>query len=400
MHDAPDNLLARARTTPDSLRIERLVAPAVLLLLLLGSLVVLWPFLVALAWALVMAFALWPVRQRLPAGLRERKTLAALAMTSGIALVLLVPTTVIVVNLGDDAAALTTATKRWLADGPPTAPPWLQRLPLVGGRAAAYWNELAVDAAELLRRARASAEQQQQQQQWPATLPSAPSAGDTKLARLLGAVFAWAADWLPRAGLAIVQGLTQILLSVLLTFFIFRDGGLLALRLTTMINRIAGTGGVELLQIAGSTVRGVVYGILGTALVQGVLAAIGFLIAGVPGAALLGLLTFLFSPLPIGPPLIWLPAAGWLFHQGNHGWGVFMIVWGVLVSSVDNVVKPWIISQGSATPFILILLGVIGGALAFGFIGVFLGPTLLTVVYRMIEQWSRSADHAPQENPS
>ena len=98
--------------------------------------------------------------------------------------------------------------------------------------------------------------------------------------------------------------------------------------------------------------------------------------------------------------LIWLPAAGWLFHQGNHGWGVFMLVWGVLVSSVDNVVKPWIISRGGATPFILILFGVIGGALAFGFIGVFLGPTLLTVVYRMIEQWSRAPEHVAQENRS
>ena len=393
MHAAPTDPVIRDQTMRHPARFERLIALTVLLLLLLGSLVVLWPFLFALAWALVMAFALWPLQRRLPAVLRRRKTLAALAMTSAIALVLLVPTTVIVVNLGDDARALTTATKRWIADGPPAAPPWVQRLPLVGDRAAAYWNELSADAAELLRRARASAEEQQS----ATTLPSTQPAGDTKLARLLGLVFAWAADWLPRAGLAMVQGLTQILLSVLLTFFIFRDGEVLAQRLTVMINRIAGTRGVELLQIAGSTVRGVVYGILGTALVQGVLAAIGFLIAGVPGAALLGLLTFLFSPLPIGPPLIWLPAAAWLFHQGNHGWGVFMLVWGVLVSSVDNVVKPWIISRGGATPFILILFGVIGGALAFGFIGVFLGPTLLTVVYRMIEEWSRSADQVAQE---
>jgi predicted PurR-regulated permease PerM len=115
---------------------------------------------------------------------------------------------------------------------------------------------------------------------------------------------------------------------------------------------------------------------------------VGFAIAGVPGAALLGLLTFLLSALPVGPPLIWIPATLWLFHEGSTGWAIFMLIWGLGVSSVDNVVKPWIISQGSSMPFILIFFGVLGGAMAFGVIGVFLGPTLLAVAYRMIDEWS------------
>jgi predicted PurR-regulated permease PerM len=206
---------------------------------------------------------------------------------------------------------------------------------------------------------------------------------------MLSGLYAWGRQWVPLAGLAIVQGLTQILLSVFLTFFIFRDGAALGQRLEIAVQRIAGERGVNLLEVAGSTVRSVVYGILGTALVQGVMAGIGFLIAGVPGAALLGLVTFCLSPLPVGPPLVWIPASLWLFHQGQSGWGIFMIVWGMAISSVDNIVKPWIISRGNKMPFILILFGVIGGAMAFGFIGVFLGPTLLAVAYRMIEQWSR-----------
>jgi predicted PurR-regulated permease PerM len=92
----------------------------------------------------------------------------------------------------------------------------------------------------------------------------------------------------------------------------------------------------------------------------------------VPGAGVLALLTFFLSVVPVGPPLIWLPAALWLFHQGSTGWGIFMVLWGVGVSSVDNFVKPWLISQGSAMPFLLIFFGVIGGAIAFGFIGVLL----------------------------
>jgi predicted PurR-regulated permease PerM len=115
---------------------------------------------------------------------------------------------------------------------------------------------------------------------------------------------------------------------------------------------------------------------------------LGLLIAGVPGAALLALLTFFLSVLPAGPPVILLPAAFWLFHQGSTGWGVFMLVWAVGVSTVDNFVKPWLISQGSDMPLILILFGVLGGALAFGFIGVFIGPTLLAVGYRLVTEWA------------
>ena len=103
---------------------------------------------------------------------------------------------------------------------------------------------------------------------------------------------------------------------------------------------------------------------------------------------MLALLTFFLSVVPIGPPLIWLPAALWLFHQGSSGWGTFILIWGLGVSSVDNFVKPWLISHGSAMPFLLIFFGVIGGALAFGFIGVFIGPTLLAVGYRLVTEWA------------
>jgi predicted PurR-regulated permease PerM len=156
---------------------------------------------------------------------------------------------------------------------------------------------------------------------------------------------------------------------------------------TAGIERIGGERGKHLLRVAGSTVRGVVYGILGTALVQALMAGLGFFIAGVPAGALLALLTFFLSVVPVGPPLVWLPASLYLFQQGRTGWGVFMLIWGVGISTVDNFVKPWLISQGSEMPFILILFGVLGGALMFGFIGVFLGPTLLAVGHRLVKEW-------------
>jgi len=196
-----------------------------------------------------------------------------------------------------------------------------------------------------------------------------------------------AGGFLVKAGIKLGSGLLELTLSILITFFMLRHGMAAAERLKTGVGRITGEKGQRLLELAGNTVRGVVYGILGTALVQAVIAGIGFVIAGVPGAGVLTLLTFFLSVVPMGPPLVWLPAAIWLFHQGSNGWGIFMLIWGTGVSTVDNFVKPWLISQGSDMPFLLIFFGVLGGAIAFGFIGVFIGPTLLAVGYRMAEEW-------------
>jgi predicted PurR-regulated permease PerM len=222
-------------------------------------------------------------------------------------------------------------------------------------------------------------------------LPSTQPFRQTRLGQMLTTIIDWAREWLPIIGYAVGQGVMQFVLSVLFTFFLFRDGEALAERLNIAVTRISGERGSRLIPVAGSTVRGVVYGILGTALVQGAVAFVGFLVAGVPGAVLLGFLTFLASPVPVGPPLVWIPATLWLFHQGQTGWAILMGIWGLgVISMIDNIVKPLIISRGSATPFILILCGVIGGAMVFGFVGVFLGPTLLAVTYRLIADWSKA----------
>ena len=131
-----------------------------------------------------------------------------------------------------------------------------------------------------------------------------------------------------------------------------------------------------------------VNGILGTALAQALLATIGFLLAGVPAALLLGFFTFFVSLIPMGPPLIWGPAVLWLFFSDQIGWAIFLAIWGVfVVSSVDNIIKPYLISRGGRLPLVIVLLGVFGGILTFGFIGIFLGPTLLAVTYVLVSEW-------------
>jgi predicted PurR-regulated permease PerM len=346
-------------------RLERNLGWIVLLLLLIGCLLVLRPFASALLWAVVLCSSSWPLYQRLLKLLHGRRTWAALLMALGMVLVMLLPFFVVGITLGDNVKELTSAAQTWLRVGPHGPPAWLAKVPVVGQQASERWQVLTTDTAKLLE----------------VTKRFIEPVGSGLLV----------------VSVAIGSGLFQLALSIFIAFFFFRDGLMLAERLTTSVDRIGGERGRHLLGVAGNTVRGVVYGILGTGLVQAVMAGIGFVIAGVPGAALLALLTFFLSVVPVGPPLVWLPAALWLFHRGSTGWGIFMLAWGVVVSSVDNVVKPWLISQGSDLPFILIFFGVLGGAMVFGFIGVFIGPTLLAVGYRLVEEWAAINRENPNE---
>ncbi len=343
-------------------------------LLLLGCLIVMRPFVSALLWAAVLCFSSWPIYRRLLGLLRGRRTWAALLMALAMVMIVLLPFVVIGATLAENVKELATATRRWLDAGLPAPPAWMDKVPVAGPAATDYWRAMSQDSAKLLQ----------------------------ELKGLIEPV----SRGLLKVGLALGHGVLELTLSIFVAFFLFRDGLNTAERLSAAVGRIAGDRGQHLLEVAGNTVRGVVYGLLGTARVEAVPAGIGFAIAGVPGAALLALLTFFLSVVPVGPPLVWAPAALWLFHEGATGWGIFMLVWGLGVSSVDNVVKPWLISQGSNLPFLLIFFGVVGGALAFGFIGVFLGPTLLAVGFRVVKEWAATApriapepEAAPAEPP-
>ena len=338
-------------------RTDQLIVLAALVLLVIGAFLVIRPFVYALLWAVVLSFSCWPAYRQLLTWVGGRRTLAAVLMTLAITALLLVPTIIFVVTFADNAKEFAKATTDWFRNGPPAPPEWLERLPWVGDELTSAWKSYAEDSHGLM--------------------------------TALQPVLEPATSGLLQVGKVVGRGALELALSLFLAFFFFRDGAGLGERAMAIARRLAGGRGEHLLQeIAGGTVRSVVYGILGTALVQGVLAGIGFLIAGVPAPALLAMLTFVVSALPMGPPLVWFPAAIWLFQTKSLGWGIFMLLWGMLiVSSVDNLVRPLIISQGNKMPFVLIFMGVLGGALAFGFIGFFLGPTLLAVSFRLVEEW-------------
>lgn len=352
----------------DPLRTDRLLAIAALVLLIVGCLTVLQPFLMAILWAAILVATTWPVLRLLDRATGDRRTLSALLMTLAATLVLLAPFLILSLGIADNARELAAATRTLLKQGLPDLPQWVRSVPFVGDRFYFYWQGIAHNQTHLL----------------------------AELQRL----FAPAKDWLLSGGAAFGLGIMQITLSLFVSFFFYRDGEEIACHLRRMVQRLAGERGWGLLQLAEGTVTGVVYGILGTALAQGVLAGIGFAVAGVPGALVLGLATFFLSVVPVGPPLIWGPAAFWLWQNDSHGWAIFLVLWGVLVvSMVDNVLKPMIVSRGASLPFALVFLGMFGGVAAFGVIGAFLGPTLLAVGYRLLVEWGSSLPPVPPEQP-
>ena len=340
-----------------SKNIEQLIAISLLVLLLIGSYLVMQPFISALLWAALLCYATWPLFSRLNTRLKDRRNTAAALLCIALTAVVVAPISLVAFSLAENVSKLNDMLHIVLAQGLPSPPSWVAGLPLVGNNINAVWLAAVNDTASLLE----------------------------PLKRNLPEL----SKWLLGRGVALGHGILQMSLAMFILFFLYRDGEALAHRLSNALTRIGGDHARKLLLLAGSTVKGVVYGILGTAIAQGILAGIGFWMAGVPSALLLGLITFFLSVVPVGPPLVWLPAAAWLYYQGQVGWAIFLVVWGIaVVSSIDNFLKPYLISQGAAMPFVLVLLGVLGGLAAFGFVGVFLGPTLLAVVYSIVRDWT------------
>jgi predicted PurR-regulated permease PerM len=341
-------------------RIEQIVVIALLLILAVGCLTVLRPFLSALLWALVLSFATWPLHAWLVGRLKGHRTLAATLMTLLVAAIFILPLAAVGTGLAESVTKVVGMIAVLLEEGPPGPPAWVVDLPVVGPQMTEQWLELERLGAA-----------------WTSELQPYLETGR---------------DWLLSIGVRLGEAILQVSLGVLAAFFFFRDGAEGARRLSVAVERLAGHRAQQLLAVAGGTVRSVIYGVIGTALAQAALQATGLWLAGVPAAFFLGFLTFFLSFVPLGPPLVWLPAAVWLLYNGAAGAGIFLAIWGCLVvSGVDNVLRPYLISRGSNLPLILVFLGVVGGVLAFGFLGVFLGPTLLAIGYVLVEEWSAGA---------
>jgi len=340
-------------------RFEYLAKLAALFIFAAGCFMVLRPFLTATLFAAVVCISSWPLYTRLLQWVKGRKNIAALIMTLTLLLIVILPLGLVAYNLADNITYYYNEIKLAVEFGPVMPPTWLKEVPIAGVSIDSYWQLLASSPAEM----------------------------EALTKRLLEP----AKDFLLAGGSFLGSGVMEMSLAAFVSFFLYRDGSTLVSFLNLTLSKIAGVHAVNLINIVNNTVRGVMYGVLGTALAQGLVATIGFAIAGIPIALMLGAATTLLSLIPVGPPLIWGSVAIWLFFQGTVGWGIFMLLWGfLLISSVDNVIKPLLISRGSNLPFILVLFGVMGGVLAFGFVGVFIGPTLLAVGFSLLKEWAAS----------
>ena len=339
-------------------RIEQYVRVAAMALLVLGCVLVLRPFLGAILFAAVLCMSTWPAYVWLRDRWGGRGSLAALAVVFTLVIALAVPVALAAQSLIVHSPGMVETVRTFLDNRENfVLPAFIRELPFIGSWLEDYSALLLQSRDELVALARQLAE--------PAK------------AMFLG------------LGGAVGEGLVQILIALFVAFFFYRDGDRVRRLLDEGMARLAGADtGAALLQTAQGAVRGVVYGLIGTAVAQAAVALIGFLIAGVPGAMLLAAITFILSLVPMGPVLVWGGAAAWLYSQDQVGWAIFMVVYGVaVISSVDNFIKPILMSRAGNLSMLLVVLGVFGGAIAFGFIGLFVGPALLAVGWNVTKKW-------------
>jgi predicted PurR-regulated permease PerM len=347
--------------------IERSILVLLVVGLVIGVLAIVKPFTTAILFGAALATAAWPIRQALiRRGLTRGPSAMLLLVLSGVLVVL--PLLAIAPHLADQLVWAIERVQVYFA-ATPEPPAWIRGAPLIGRRLGAAWDRMVEAQGNL----RALAE--------PYT---------TYLEQLMIG-----------AARALADSVVQMILSLTVATMFWNNGDGLVAMLHDALRRLGGPVAERSLDVASGAIRGVAYGVVGTAAIQAVLLAVGLAVAGVPGVAMLGFVALLLAISQIGAPLlvlIWGGAAWWLFAQDLQAWGAFMIVWGVLVSTVDNFIKPWLIGFSIEMPMSLTILGVFGGFLAFGFLGLFTGPILIAVMFTLLQAWRAAiADHPVAE---
>ena len=325
---------------------------------------VLSPFLTSLIWATIISVAIWPVLIRLEAMLRGSRGFAVAIITTAILLVVFVPVTLALMTIVKNAQHVTTELE-YLAGLPlPASPPWLQRIPFGGQRLAGEWTRLvALDT-------------------------------EHRLAELTPYVQT-ALQWFAVKAGGVGMMLLQFLITAIISAIILANGENVRDALLRFAERLAGRQGRDAALQAARAIRGVVMGVVVTALMQAAIGGVGLFLSGLPAAALLTAIMLFLCLAQLGPMLVLVPAVVWLYWSGATVAGTILLVITVIAGALDNVVRPWLIKRGANLPLALIFAGVIGGLLAFGIIGLFIGPVVLTVAYTLLAEWISDEQAAP-----
>jgi predicted PurR-regulated permease PerM len=329
--------------------------------LFIGALIVttLWvlrPFIAPTIWATMIAVSTWPMLRWFEARLRGRRSLAVLLMSLLILMLLVVPLMLAIgtiVRHADDIVAQAAMLSGFKL---PPPPPWVANLPMVGERAAQLWEQAAATGSVGL---------------------------ISKLAPYADDIAKWFVAQAGSVGLVFVQ----FLLTVVLAALMYSGGERAGMAAHRFGRRLAGVYGDNAVTLAGQAIRGVALGVGVTAVVQAGLGGVGLAIAGVPFAGLLTAVMLLLCIAQLGPSLVLFPAVAWVYWSGETGWGTFLLLWSLVVVTMDNFLRPVLIKRGADLPLLLIFAGVIGGLLAFGLIGIFVGPVVLAVAYTLLGEW-------------
>jgi predicted PurR-regulated permease PerM len=342
------------------------ITRTVLAVLFIGILIsasfwILRPFLSALVWATMIVVTTWPLMLALQKRLWGKRGLAVALMTVALLLVLIIPLTLAIVSIVERADDIVAGAKSLANLAVPAPPAWVEQMPVVGTKLAERWNNLAtIDKAELSERI-------------------APHVRNI-------------AGWLAAQAGSVMMIIMQFLLTVIISAVLYATGDTAAKGVCLFARRLGGQNGEGAAILAGKAIRGVALGVVVTALVQSVLGGIGLAVSGVPAAAVLTGVMFILCVAQIGPMLVLIPAVVWLFWTDQTLWGSVMIGWSLVVGTLDNFIRPILIKKGADLPLLLIFAGVLGGLVAFGVIGLFIGPVVLAVTYTLLEAWVTRAE--------
>jgi predicted PurR-regulated permease PerM len=334
---------------------RRAILAAVMVGILLLTYMVLQPFLVPSIWAAILAFVTWPLHIRVCRVIRRRQTLSALVTTLLVSLVIVVPIVWLVLTLQTEAVKAYHEVQTLLATKPvlPTA---VRDLPAVGPWLNERWAELTADPTSL----------ETSLKQWM-------SRSADEVSGVVGGVG---------------RNLAKLFIALFAMFFFLRDGARFFSQIRSVLEGLLGPQVRSYLKAIGDTTQAVVYALVLAALAQGVAAGIGYWGAGIHAPVFLGAVTALVALIPLATPVMWISLSTWLIVTGHVREGVGLALWGlVVVSWVDNVVRPLVISNATQMPFVLVVFGVLGGVLAFGLVGLFIGPVVLAVSLAIWREW-------------
>jgi predicted PurR-regulated permease PerM len=333
--------------------------------LLVSTYLIVRPFLIAGAWATTIAVATWPLLLALERALGGRRGLAAAVLTLVLLLLVLVPFWVGVTTIVANAKQLVHWSRAFDGLHLPALPAWVGGLPLVGTRLAVGWQRLAAATPEDI---------------------------STRLAPFARTAVVWLVGKLGSAGVLFVQ----LLLTVIVVAILYVHGDTAVRGVERFARRLAGAQGVEAVDLAARAIRAVALGVVVTALAQTALAGVGLVLVGVPFATILTAVVFVLAVAQVGAALVLVPVAVWAYAVHGVVVGSVFLVWAVVCGTFDNFLRPVLIKRGADLPLLLVFTGVLGGLVAFGVLGLFVGPMVLAVSYTLVEDWVADAERAAE----